>query len=61
MSPEELEKGLLIEAIERAGNNQTLTAKVLTVSDDSLKYYVEKFGFAWLIRTADSAKQGIDE
>jgi len=41
---EEVERNLLEQALERAGNNQTKAAKLLDVSYDSLRYRIKKFG-----------------
>jgi DNA-binding NtrC family response regulator len=41
---EEVEKNLLEQALERAGNNQTKAAKLLDISYDSLRYRIKKFG-----------------
>jgi len=40
----ELEKDLLLQALDMAGNNQTLAAKLLDISYDSLRYQLKKFG-----------------
>lgn len=44
ISLEELEKDLILQALERAKNNKTLAAKLLDVSYDSLRYQIKKFG-----------------
>ncbi len=44
ISLDELEKDLLAQAMERAGNNKTLAAKLLNISYDSLRYHIKKFG-----------------
>jgi transcriptional regulator with PAS, ATPase and Fis domain len=44
ISMAELEKDLLLQALDRAGNNQTLAAKLLDISYDSLRYQIKKFG-----------------
>lgn len=44
ISLEELEKDLFIQALERAGNNKTLAAKLLNISYDSFRYGLKKFG-----------------
>jgi transcriptional regulator with PAS, ATPase and Fis domain len=44
LSLEEVEKDLILQALERAGNNKTLAAKLLNISYDSLRYQVKKFG-----------------
>ncbi|RJQ49025.1 MAG: sigma-54-dependent Fis family transcriptional regulator, partial [Nitrospiraceae bacterium] len=43
-SLEEMEKDLLIQALEKAGNNKTLAAKLLNISYDTLRYQIKKFG-----------------
>ena len=43
LSLDEVEKDLIIQALERAGNNQTKAAKLLNISYDSLRYQVKKF------------------
>ena len=44
LSLEEVEKNLIIQALERAGQNKTQAAKLLGMSYDSLRYQVKKFG-----------------
>lgn len=44
ISMAELEKDLLLQALDRAGDNQTLAAKLLDISYDSLRYQLKKFG-----------------
>jgi transcriptional regulator with PAS, ATPase and Fis domain len=44
LSLEEVEKNLILQALEKAGNNKTLAAKLLGMSYDSLRYQVKKFG-----------------
>ena len=41
---EELEKGLIRQALEKADSNKTLAAKLLNMSYDSFRYQVKKFG-----------------
>jgi DNA-binding NtrC family response regulator len=43
LSLEEVEKNLIIQALEKAGQNKTLAAKLLGMSYDSLRYQVKKF------------------
>ena len=43
ISLDEVEKDLIKQALERAGNNQTKAAKLLNISYDSLRYQVKKF------------------
>jgi DNA-binding NtrC family response regulator len=44
LSLDELEKDLIIQALERAKHNKTLAAKLLNISYDSLRYQIKKFG-----------------
>jgi len=44
LSLEEVEKNLIVQALEKAGNNKTLAAKLLGITYDSLRYQVKKFG-----------------
>jgi DNA-binding NtrC family response regulator len=44
LSLEEVEKSLIAQALEKAGYNKTLAAKLLGVTYDSLRYQVKKFG-----------------
>ncbi|TFH30715.1 MAG: sigma-54-dependent Fis family transcriptional regulator, partial [Deltaproteobacteria bacterium] len=44
ISLEEVEKNLIRQALEKAGRNKTLAAKLLGISYDSLRYQVKKFG-----------------
>ena len=41
---EELERGLLVQALERAGGNQTRAAELLGINRDQVRYRIEKFG-----------------
>ena len=41
---EELERQLLIQALERAGGNQTQAAQLLGINRDQVRYRIEKFG-----------------
>lgn len=43
LSLEELEKDLISQAMQRAGNNQTVAAKLLHISYDTLRYQIKKF------------------
>jgi DNA-binding NtrC family response regulator len=44
LSLDEVEKNLILQALEKAGNNKTRAAKLLGMSYDSLRYQVKKFG-----------------
>jgi DNA-binding NtrC family response regulator len=44
LSLEDLEKDLIVQALERANNNKTVAAKLLNISYDSLRYQIKKFG-----------------
>jgi len=44
ISLEKLEKDIFLQALERAGNNKTLAAKLLDISYDTLRYQLKKFG-----------------
>jgi DNA-binding NtrC family response regulator len=44
ISLDEVEKNLIIQALERTKNNKTQAAKLLQVSYDTLRYQVKKFG-----------------
>jgi DNA-binding NtrC family response regulator len=41
---EELERALLVQALERAGGNQTRAAELLGINRDQVRYRIEKFG-----------------
>ena len=41
---EEVERQLLVQALERAGNNQTRAAELLGLNRDQVRYRMEKFG-----------------
>ena len=43
---EEVERQLLVQALERAGNNQTQAAQLLGINRDQVRYRIEKFGLA---------------
>jgi DNA-binding NtrC family response regulator len=44
ISMDDLEKGLLVQALEKTGHNKTLAAKLLRMSYDSFRYQIKKFG-----------------
>ncbi len=44
VSLDDLERDLIVQALERAGNNKTHAAKLLNITYDSLRYQVRKFG-----------------
>ncbi|MEI7671891.1 MAG: sigma-54 dependent transcriptional regulator [Deltaproteobacteria bacterium] len=44
MSLDDMEKGLIIQAMERAEGNKTKAAKLLKISYDSFRYQLKKFG-----------------
>lgn len=44
VSLEELEKDLIMQALQRTGNNKSLAAKLLHISYDSFRYQIKKFG-----------------
>jgi DNA-binding NtrC family response regulator len=44
LSLEEVERSLIVQALEKAGQNKTLAAKLLGITYDSLRYQVKKFG-----------------
>jgi transcriptional regulator with PAS, ATPase and Fis domain len=44
ISLDELEKDLIIQALEMAKHQKTLAAKLLNISRDSLRYQIKKFG-----------------
>jgi len=43
ISLDEVEKDLIMQALKRAGNNQTKAAKLLNITYDSLRYQVKKY------------------
>jgi transcriptional regulator with PAS, ATPase and Fis domain len=43
ISLEELEKDLILQALEKADHNKTQAAKLLNISYDSLRYQLKKF------------------
>jgi transcriptional regulator with PAS, ATPase and Fis domain len=46
ISLENLEKDLIEQALKRSGHNQTKAAKLLSISYDSLRYQIKKFGIS---------------
>jgi DNA-binding NtrC family response regulator len=46
ISLEELEKDLILQALEKANQNKTHAAKLLNISYDSLRYQLKKFGIS---------------
>ena len=43
---EDVERQLLVQALERAGGNQTQAAQLLGINRDQVRYRIEKFGLA---------------
>ena len=43
---EELERSLVVQALERSGGNQTRAASLLGLNRDQIRYRIEKFGLA---------------
>src|SRR5262245_2823332 len=43
---EEVERQLLVQALERAGGNQTHAAQLLGINRDQVRYRIEKFGLS---------------
>ena len=43
---EQLERSLVVQALERSGWNQTRAATLLGVNRDQIRYRIEKFGLA---------------
>ena len=41
---EQLEKSLVVQALERSGHNQTKAAVLLGLNRDQIRYRIEKFG-----------------
>ena len=46
VSLEELERSLVVQALERSGGNQTRAATLLGLNRDQIRYRIEKFGLA---------------
>jgi DNA-binding NtrC family response regulator len=46
VSLDEVERQLLIQALERAGGNQTVAGQLLGINRDQVRYRIEKFGLA---------------
>jgi DNA-binding NtrC family response regulator len=44
MSLDELEKDLMIQALERTNHNKTQAAKLLNISYESIRYHIKKYG-----------------
>ena len=43
---EEVERELLLQALDRVGGNQTRAAELLGINRDQVRYRIEKFGIA---------------
>jgi transcriptional regulator with GAF, ATPase, and Fis domain len=43
---EELERSLVVQALKRAGGNQTKAAALLGLNRDQIRYRIEKFGLS---------------
>jgi transcriptional regulator with PAS, ATPase and Fis domain len=55
---EEVEKDLLIQALERAHGNQTHAGQLLGINRDQVRYRIEKFGLVKpALRPADDARE----
>jgi transcriptional regulator with GAF, ATPase, and Fis domain len=46
ISLDEVERQLVIQALERAGGNQTRAAELLGLNRDQVRYRIDKFGLA---------------
>ena len=46
ISLDEVERQLLVQALERAGGNQTQAGQLLGINRDQVRYRIEKFGLA---------------
>jgi transcriptional regulator with GAF, ATPase, and Fis domain len=46
LSLDEVERQLLVQALERAGGNQTQAGQLLGINRDQVRYRIEKFGLA---------------
>lgn len=44
ISLDEMEKDMIMQALERANHNKTVTAKLLNITYDSLRYQLKRFG-----------------
>ncbi len=44
LSLDELEKDLILQALQKANHNKSQAAKLLNISYDSLRYQIKKFG-----------------
>ena len=49
---EQLERSLVVQALERSGHNQTRAAALLGLNRDQIRYRIEKFG---LMKSASQA------
>ena len=57
---EEVERQLVVQALERARGNQTRAGQLLGINRDQVRYRIEKFGLG-LGRPSGSRKQDRDE
>jgi DNA-binding NtrC family response regulator len=55
---EELERSLVLQALEKTAWNVTRAAKLLGLTRDTLRYRMEKFSFSPPVRPASSAERG---
>jgi len=44
LSLDDLERDIILQALERTGGNKTQAAKLLNITYDTLRYQVKKFG-----------------
>ena len=47
---EDLERSLVVQALERSGGNQTRAATLLGLNRDQIRYRIEKFGLVKPVR-----------
>jgi transcriptional regulator with GAF, ATPase, and Fis domain len=52
---DEVERVLVVQALERSHGNQTLAGKLLGINRDQVRYRIEKFGLARLVTDRHAA------
>ena len=56
----DVERQLLVQALERARGNQTHAGQLLGIDRDQVRYRIEKFGLGRLLERVQSGPQAVD-
>jgi DNA-binding NtrC family response regulator len=58
---EDVERQLVVQALERAGGNQTHAGQLLGINRDQVRYRIEKFGLPRRAERADTKEAGVHD